>query len=165
MHGLDKFSSGLMGSLERSIRIGDTGGVGTIWSCCVLCLAHLAALCHLMGQADPALGTPMNHLYNLTLDNLCNLSLESHIEECSSFDVLTGVRFSRWFAPPNEVRRLPKVIRCLGNSRWKPSKHAAYCTRTQRTGRWDIGKRSSKRRTPIFKRVSQASNRTRLLAW
>ena len=83
-----------MGSLGRFIGQGGTDGVGSIWTCCIVCLAHLAALCHFVGQVDPALSTPMNHLCDLTLDNLCNLALESHIEECSSFDVLTGVRFS-----------------------------------------------------------------------
>jgi len=91
VHALDTFSSDLMGNLERFISIGDTGGVGMIRTCCIMCLAHLAALCHFMSQADSALSTSMNGLYDLTMDNLCNLSLEPHIEECSNFDVLTGM--------------------------------------------------------------------------
>ena len=57
-----------------------------------MCLAHLAALTHLMSQADPASSKTMNGLYALTLDKLENLSLDYHIEEYLNLDVLTGVR-------------------------------------------------------------------------
>lgn len=74
--------------------IGDTGGVGTIWTCCIICLAHLAALSHLMSQKDPASSEPMDGLCDLTLGKLGNLSLEVQIgvEDRSHFDILTGVR-------------------------------------------------------------------------
>ena len=36
----------------------------------------------------------MDDLYELTLDKLGNLSLQVHIEEYTSFDILTGVRIS-----------------------------------------------------------------------
>ncbi|KAF9779631.1 hypothetical protein BJ322DRAFT_1168073 [Thelephora terrestris] len=91
VHALDTFSSALMENLEQFISIGDTCGVWMIWSCCIMCLAHLAALCHLMSQEEPALSTPMNGLYDLALGKLCNLSLEVRIEQYSHFDVLTGM--------------------------------------------------------------------------
>ena len=94
-------------NLESFVSIGDTSGVETIWTCCIICLAHLAALCHLVSQTDTTSGSSMNGLYDLTLDKLGNLSLEVHIEAYSHFDVLTGVRVSQRFVPPIEARRLP----------------------------------------------------------
>jgi hypothetical protein len=87
---LDRFSSDLMRNLERFIS--DAGSVGTIWTCCVICLAHLAGLCHLTGQTVPATRTSMDVLYDMTLDKLENVSVDVHIEDYSHFDVLTGVR-------------------------------------------------------------------------
>ena len=81
-----------MGNLERFIEVGDSSGAGTIWTCCVTCLAHLAALCHLIGRMEPTLRDSMGHLCDLALDKLGNVSHEAHIEEYSHFDVLTGVR-------------------------------------------------------------------------
>ena len=141
-----------------------------IWTSCILCLAHLAALCHFMGRRDSALSTSMNSLYELTLDSLCNLSREPHFEACSSFDVLTGVRISQGSVPPDEAKRLPELIhvlmiRCPGSSCWELSKGVSNYNWTRRADRWDIGRRSSKRRMPIFKQTSRGSNLTRLLAW
>ena len=95
-----------MDKLQRFISVRDTGSVEIIWTCCILCLAHLAALSHFMGQLDSALSTSMNDLYDRTLANLGNLSLEPRIEEFSSFDVLTCVRIPQQPVPPNEARRL-----------------------------------------------------------
>lgn len=106
-----------------------------------MCLAHLAALCHSIGQADPALGIPMNDLFHLTLDQLGNLSLEVRIEKYSNFDLLTGVRF--FFPPPSEVRRLPEllcIIRYLGKLRWTRSTHVSGCVQAQIIDHCDIGK-------------------------
>ena len=83
-----------MRTLERFVSIGDTSGVETIWTCCIICLAHLAVLCHFMSQTDTTSSISMNGLYDLTLDKLGNLSLGVHIEVYSNFDVLTGVRIS-----------------------------------------------------------------------
>ena len=88
----------MMENLERFIELTDTSGVGTIWTSCVTSLGHLAALCHLLGQTVPGLGSSMFDLCDLTLDKLANLSHEVHIEEYSHFDVLTGVRIL--LAPP-----------------------------------------------------------------
>lgn len=92
VRALDKFSNDLMGNLERFITVEDSDGVGTIWTCCITCLAHLAALCHLIGQMEPVPSGYMDDLYDLTLEKLGNLSLEVQIEVYSRFDVLTGVR-------------------------------------------------------------------------
>ena len=83
-----------MMNMENFVSIGDTNGVETIWTCCILCLAHLAALCHFMSRTDTTSSVSMNDLYDLTLDKLGSLSLEVRIEAYSHFDVLTGVRAS-----------------------------------------------------------------------
>ena len=80
-----------MGNLQRFIEIGDSSGVGTIWTCCITCLGHLVALCHLVSRTEPTLRGSMDDLCDLTLDKLANLSHGVHIEEYSHFDVLTGV--------------------------------------------------------------------------
>ena len=89
---LEKFSSALTGNLERFIEVGDSSGAGMIWTCCVTCLAHLAALCHLISQTEPSSRDSMGDLCDLALDKLGNVSHEVQIEEYSRFDVLTGVR-------------------------------------------------------------------------
>lgn len=94
VHTLDTFSSDIMKHLQRFTNIGDINGAEMIWTCCVICMAHLAALCHRMSQTDPAWSVSMNDLYNLTLDKLGNLSLEDRIEAYSHFDLVTGVRNS-----------------------------------------------------------------------
>lgn len=83
-----------MENLQQFITVGDTDGAETIWTCCILCLAHLAALSHLMSQTGSASGVFMNDIYDLTLGKLGNLSLEARIKEYSNFDLLTGVRIS-----------------------------------------------------------------------
>ena len=89
---MEGFSNTLLGNLERFIDVGDSSGVGTIWTCCVTCLGHLAALCHLISQTEPTLRGSMDDLCDLTLDKLGNVSHEAHVEEYTHFDVLTGVR-------------------------------------------------------------------------
>ena len=89
---LDGFSNTLMGNLQRFIEVEDSSGVETIWTCCVTCLAHLAALSHLIGQRELSLGGSMNNLCDLTLNKLGTLSCEIHVEAYSYFDVLTRVR-------------------------------------------------------------------------
>jgi hypothetical protein len=48
----------------------------------------------------------MNDRYDLTLQKLGNLSLEVRIEKFSRFDLLTGVRVSREFVPPERGETL-----------------------------------------------------------
>jgi hypothetical protein len=85
----------------------DTSGVGTIWSCCIICLAHLAALSHLISQTDPDSSAYMNGLCNHTLGQLGNLSIEVHTEGdgYSDLDLLIGVRIL--FVASDDVRRSP----------------------------------------------------------
>ena len=97
VYALDRFSNYLMENLERFVTVGDTGSVETIWACCIICLAHLAALSHLMSQIDSSSGVSMNNLCDLTLGKLGNLSLEVHIDEYSYPDILTGVRICLLF--------------------------------------------------------------------
>jgi len=82
----------MIGNLQRFIEVEDSSGVETIWTCCVTCLGHLAALSHLIGQMEPTLGGSMDTLCDLTLAKLGDLSLKVHVEVYSYFDVLTGVR-------------------------------------------------------------------------
>ena len=89
---LDRFSCSLMENLQRFIETGDSSGVETIWTCCVTCLGHLAALCHFISHAVPTLKGSMDDLCNLALDRLTSLSHEVRIEEYSHFDALTAVR-------------------------------------------------------------------------
>ena len=90
---LDKISNVLLGNLQRFTEVGDSSGVETIWTCCVTCLGHLAALSHLVGQREPTLRGSMNDLCDLTLAKLGDLSREVPVEVYSYFDVLTEVLF------------------------------------------------------------------------
>ena len=81
-----------MENLQRFIKVKDSSGAGTIWTCCVACLGHLAALSNLIGRTEPTLRSSMDDLCDLTLEKLGNLSHEVQIEEHSHFDILTGVR-------------------------------------------------------------------------
>ena len=92
MQALDEFCTDLMGNLEQFITLRDSSGVETIWTSCVTCLAHLAALYHLISQTAQTSSGNMNRLCDVTLEKLANISLEVHIEQYSHFDVLTGVR-------------------------------------------------------------------------
>ena len=81
-----------MGNLQRFTEVEDNSGVETIWTCCVTCLGHLAALSHLISQREPTLRSPMDGLCDMTLAKLGNLSREVRVEVYSYFDVLTEVR-------------------------------------------------------------------------
>ena len=94
---LEDFSNTLMRNLQRFIEVEDSSGVETIWTCCVTCLAHLAALSHLLSLRVPTLRDSMNDLCDLTLAKLGDLSREAHVEVYSYFDVLTQVRISVGF--------------------------------------------------------------------
>lgn len=107
-----------MKNMELFINLRDASGAETIWTCCVVCLAHLAALSHQMSQTDLASSVPVNDLYDVALGKLGSLSLYVRIEVYSPLDLLLGVRILRWFVAPCEVRRLPAklfhAIRFLG---------------------------------------------------
>ena len=91
---LDRFSEALIQNLQQFIDIVDTSGVGTIWTCCVVCLGHLAPLSHLLSQTEPTLRDLMDDVCDSALEKLGNLSHEVYTEEYSHFDALTGVRAS-----------------------------------------------------------------------
>ena len=74
------------------MEVEDSNGVGTIWTCCVTCLGHLAALCHLISQTELNPNNSMDDLCDLAIEKLGNVSYRAHIEEYSHFDLLTGVR-------------------------------------------------------------------------
>ena len=92
-----------MGNLQRFIEVEDSSGSETIWTCCITCLGHLAALSHLLGQRVPALGSSMDDLFDLTLIRLRDISREVRVEAYSYFDVLTGVRISVVFLRVSEA--------------------------------------------------------------
>ena len=96
-----------MENLQQFITIGDSDGVGIIWACCIMSLAHLSALCHSISRTDLVSSTRMNRLYDLTLEKLGNLSSEVHIEDHSHLDVLTGVRSLQLFVPLHELGHSP----------------------------------------------------------
>jgi len=121
-----------MGNLQRFIEVRDSSGVGTIWTCCVTCLAHLAALCHFVGQTEPTLRGSMDDLCDLTLDKLGNISREVRIEEYSHFDVLTGISWKR---------ALDTIDARLGLSSHTEADHC------------NIGEGLLERRMPIFKQI------------
>ncbi|KAF9779632.1 hypothetical protein BJ322DRAFT_1113432 [Thelephora terrestris] len=123
---LDRYSSDLMENLRQFISLGDTCGVWMVWSCCVICLAHLAALCHFISQTVLALSASMNDLYDRTLDKLGKLSLEVRIEEYSNLDVLTGMA---WKAALDTIdARLGSYLGTENGSlrRWKVVIEGAY---------------------------------------
>ena len=109
----------------------------------------------------------MNDLYDQTLESLCDLSLQIHIEGHLRFEVLTGVRIHNGLVL--RMRRtlieLLSVIRCLGKGRWTLLTHVLDRPRTQGTGCCYTGKGSSKRHTPIFRQIAEGLTLTRLLAW
>ena len=165
MRALDRFSNDLMGNLERFITVEDSSGVGTIWTCCIICLAHLAALCHFISQMEPASSGYMDDLYDLTLDKLGNLSLEVHIEEYTRFDVLTGVRILAISLRMNIDTNRGRLNRCLGGGCWTPLTHVSGCAPTLGADHCDIGEGLSERRMPIFKQIFQGMNRSCSLRW
>ena len=96
---LERFSNTLIWNMQRFTEVGDRGGVETVWTCCVTCLGHLAALSHLLSQVVPSLRSSMNSLCDLTLAKLGDLSHEAPVEVYSLLDVLTQVRIPVSFAP------------------------------------------------------------------
>ena len=103
-----------MENLQRFIEAKDDDGVETIWTCCVTCLAHLAALCHLISQTEPTLRASMGEMCDLALGKLGDLSHEVPVEGRSYFNILTGVRI---LAVP--LRRDNALTRGADQISWK----------------------------------------------
>ena len=88
---LDNFSNALMRNLQLFIEVGDSSGIETIWTCCVTCLGHLAALSYLISQREPTLRGSMDSLCDWTLAKLGDLSRKVRVELYLYFDILTKV--------------------------------------------------------------------------
>jgi len=115
-----------MRNLQQFIRTGDPDSVWTVWTCCAMCLAHLATLCHSVGQADPSLSKSMNHLYDLTMDQLGNLSLGVRTEHHSNFDLLIGLSWKTALDTVNARLRLCSDPESRSLRHWKVIIERAY---------------------------------------
>lgn len=88
---LDGYSDTLLHNLRRFIEIGDNGGAEIIWSSCIACLAHLTALCELVGRTEPTASLAMNALCDSSLEKLGHLTEDMRLEEYTYLDLLLGV--------------------------------------------------------------------------
>ena len=73
----------------------DTEGALVIRSSCIVCLAHLAALCRFVGEMQPDGGARANGLCDAALDNLGKLTQAIKLEEVSYSDLLLKVPVPR----------------------------------------------------------------------
>lgn len=89
---LDGYSDMLWRNLRRFIDIGDNVGAEIIWSSCITCLAHLSALCEVIGRTEPTASLAMNSLCDLNLEKLGHLTEDIRSEEYTYLDLLLGVR-------------------------------------------------------------------------
>jgi len=88
---LENHSQTLLFNLQRFQELGDKSGAGVIRSSCVNCLAHLAALCEALGQIEGT-RTQFDTLCDSSLERLCELARDMHMEEYTRLDLLLGVR-------------------------------------------------------------------------
>ena len=88
---LNEYSRDLLSNLRRFEELGDKGGADMIRSCCVNCFAHLAALCEVLSNIEPAPQTEMDALCDSSLEGLGELAQNMHMEEYTRHDVLLGV--------------------------------------------------------------------------
>lgn len=89
---LDGYSDMLLRNLQRFVDIGDNIGAEIIWSSCVTCLAHLSALCELIGRMEPTSNVAMNSLCDSNLEKLGQLTEDLRVEGYTHLDLLLGVR-------------------------------------------------------------------------
>ena len=95
---LDGYSDMLLHNLQGFIEVGDNDGATMIWSSCITCLAHLTALCELIGRTEPTANLAMSALCDSNLEKLGQLTDDMRSEEYTHLDLLLGVRarkFSR----------------------------------------------------------------------
>jgi hypothetical protein len=105
---LDGYSDTLLRNLRRFIDIGDNIGAEIIWNSSISCLAHLSALCELMGRMEPTANIAMNSLCDSNLEKLGQLTEDLRVEEYTYLDLLLGVRTPtpfRLFSNPNTDER------------------------------------------------------------
>ena len=88
---LDKYSQELLSNLRRFEELGDKGGAEMIRICCINCFAHLAALCEVLGDVEPAPQAGANALSDSSLEQLGELAQGMCMEEYTRHDVLLGV--------------------------------------------------------------------------
>ena len=93
---LHDYSQTLSRNLRRFEDLGDKNGAGTIRSCGVICYAHLAALCEVLGEIGSTLPAEMEVVCDQGLERLGELSQNMCIEEFSRLDLLLGVCRVRW---------------------------------------------------------------------
>ena len=89
---LDEYSDTLLRNVRTFIWIGDTQGAEIIQSCCVSCLAHLAALCNLISRLEPNFRPQMDAVCDSSLKRLGHLTEEMSFEGYTYFDLLLKVR-------------------------------------------------------------------------
>lgn len=89
---LDSYSTTLLSNVQRFRRIGDSQGAEIIESSCVCCLAHLAALCDLIGRLEPNSKLEMDIVCDLSLGKLGLLVEEMRFDEYTYLDLLLRVR-------------------------------------------------------------------------
>lgn len=89
---LDGYSDTLLSNLRSFIDIGDNVGAEIIWNSCITCVAHLSALCELLGRAEPTANIAMNSLCDSNLEKLGHLTEDMRVEEYTYLDLLLGVR-------------------------------------------------------------------------
>ena len=88
---LDTYSQTLLSNLRRFQELGDNSGAGMIRSSCVDCLAHLAALCQALCNAEPTPQTKFESLCYSTLERLGELAQDMCMEEYTRLDLLLRV--------------------------------------------------------------------------
>ena len=82
----------LLHNLQGFVEVGDNDGATMIWSSCITCLAHLTALCELIGRTEPTASLAMNALCDSNLEKLGQLTDDMRSEEYTHLDLLLGVR-------------------------------------------------------------------------
>lgn len=88
---LETYSKTLLSNLQRFEELGDNGGAWMIRSSCINCLAHLAVLCHALGDAEPTPQTRLDTLCDSTLERLGGLAQSMCMEEYTRLDLLLKV--------------------------------------------------------------------------
>ena len=90
---LDRYTTTRLQDRHRFLKIGDDVGGTLIAKACIPCLASLAALCHLIGQMEPAAttGDRMDKLCDLALSTLATVTRDTDIEEYTYHDLLLEV--------------------------------------------------------------------------
>ena len=151
---LNKYSDTLLHQVQTFLQIGDTQGAEIIQSSCVGCLAHLAALCDLVGRLDHNSKHQMDIVCDSSLERLGRLTQEMSFEGYTYFDLLLRVR--------HQVDRSPMVDeltmslpRFRGRGRWLPLIRGS-ATYRMRVNPYDMVGKSLQRHGRILRPDSRA---------